>query len=104
LALKPSGGGLGTEVSLTLGTKLAAQGQLAVSALGDGAYSYNPVTASFGAAQEHDLPILVLLFNNGSYRSMRTNLEQSYPDGTAVTNQDYTDSEIAPTPAYAEQA
>lgn len=103
-ALKSSGGGLGTGISVTLGAKLAEPDRLAVALLGDGGYSYNPVTAACGAAQEHNLPILMILFNNESYRSMRASLETSYPDGWAVENESYVGSEISPTPNYAEQA
>src|SRR6266480_1795118 len=50
--------------SSALGVKAAHPERPVVALIGDGSFNYNPVTAAFGAAQEHRLPILIVLFNN----------------------------------------
>src|SRR5207253_6874421 len=55
-----------------------------IMAIGDGAFHYNPVPASFGASQEHRLPLLILLFDNAGYLSQKGDVVKEYPNGNAV--------------------
>ena len=64
-------GGLGVGLGLALGVKHAQPDRPVVCTIGDGAFHYNPVVGSFGAAQEHRLPILVVLFDNAGYLSQK---------------------------------
>ncbi len=52
--------------------------------IGDGSLLYNPFVPSIGAALEHDLPILIIVFNNGSYASMKGMHLKFYPEGTSA--------------------
>ena len=71
-------------LGLALGAKHADPSRTVVCTIGDGAFHYNPVVASFGAAQEHGLPLLVVLFNNAGYSSQKNDVANYYPEGRAV--------------------
>ena len=77
-------GGLGQGLGLTLGTKLALGPRMTVFTVGDGSWLYNPVLPGLMASAEHGLPVLVVIFNNGSYASMKNNHLRSYPEGAAA--------------------
>jgi acetolactate synthase-1/2/3 large subunit len=94
-------GGLGVGLGLALGVKHAQPDRTVVCTIGDGAFNYNPVLASFGAAQEHGLPILVVLFNNSGYLSQKTDVVTHYPQGAAVRTGKFVGTSIAPAPDYA---
>lgn len=99
-ASRLAGGGLGTGLALSVGAKLAEPERFAVALIGDGSYHYNPVTSSYAAAHEHDLPFLTVLFNNAGYQSMKGVLRRSYPDGWAEETETYRGSPIDPVPDY----
>jgi acetolactate synthase-1/2/3 large subunit len=93
-------GGLGAGLGLALGVKYAQPARPVVIAIGDGAFHYNPVVASFGASQEHRLPILVLLFSNAGYLSQRNDVLNYYPKGAAARTQKFAGTTITPAPDY----
>jgi len=93
-------GGLGVGLGLALGVKHAHPDRPVVCTIGDGTFHYNPVVASFGAAQEHGLPILVVLFDNAGYLSQKTDVRTYYPDGAAVRSGRFAGTSIAPQPDY----
>ena len=77
-------GGLGQGLGVALGAKLALGDRLTVLTVGDGSWLYNPVLPGLMAAAQYGLPLLVVVFTNGSYLSMRHNHVRAYPDGVAV--------------------
>jgi len=79
-------GGLGQGLGVGLGTKLGLGDRLTVLTVGDGTWLYNPVPQGLMAAAQYGLPLLVVVFNNKKYLSMRFNLTRAYPDGEYVTN------------------
>lgn len=93
-------GGLGMGIGTGLGAKLARPDRTVVVTIGDGAFFYNPVIASFGAAQELKLPLLVVLFNNAGYLSQRLDVVREYPDGWAVRSKQFSGLSITPRPDY----
>ncbi len=94
-------GGLGLGIGMALGVKAAHPQRTVVNLIGDGAFHYNPVVGSFGAAQEHGLPILVVLFDNAGYRSQKGDVINEYPDGWAVKANRFVGTSITPRPDYA---
>jgi acetolactate synthase-1/2/3 large subunit len=82
-------GGLGQGIGEALGVKLAVGSKLVVFTVGDGSFLYNPVLASLAAARDIGLPILIVIFNNQKYQSMKLNHLRFYPDGAAVTANDF---------------
>jgi acetolactate synthase-1/2/3 large subunit len=77
-------GGLGQGLGVALGVKLAAGGRLVVQTVGDGTWLYNPVPQGIMASAQYGLPLLVVIFNNKKYLSMRFNLTRAYPEGSYV--------------------
>ncbi|MGB0574937.1 MAG: thiamine pyrophosphate-dependent enzyme [Alphaproteobacteria bacterium] len=93
-------GGLGTGLSTALGVKTANPGRPVVCLIGDGSFNYDPVPAVYGAAQEHDLPFLTILFNNHGYLSQKSAVPKYYPGGNAVETGNYSGLHIGPAPEY----
>ncbi|HSD53108.1 MAG TPA: thiamine pyrophosphate-dependent enzyme [Burkholderiales bacterium] len=93
-------GGLGVGLGLALGVKHAQPDRAVVCTIGDGAFHYNPVAGSFGAAQEHRLPILVVLFDNAGYLSQKRDVANYYPQGIAVQAGRFAGTSIDPQPDY----
>ena len=79
-------GGLGQGLGVALGAKLGLGDRLTVLTVGDGTWLYNPVPQGLMAAAQYGLPLLVVIFNNRKYLSMRFNLTRAYPDGAYVTS------------------
>jgi len=93
-------GGLGMGLGMALGIKHALPGRTVIMAIGDGAFHYNPVPASFGASQEHRLPLLILLFDNAGYLSQKGDVVREYPNGNAVRTKKFAGTSIEPKPDY----
>jgi len=98
--ISASYGGLGMGIGTGLGAKVARPDRTVAVTIGDGAFFYNPVIASFGAAQELKLPLLVVLFNNAGYLSQKLDVVREYPDGWAVRSKQFAGLSIAPRPDY----
>ncbi|MDE2252003.1 MAG: thiamine pyrophosphate-binding protein [Gammaproteobacteria bacterium] len=77
-------GGLGQGIAVALGVKLAQRQRPVVLLIGDGSFIYNPIVPSLAAARDLQLPLLVIVFNNRQYLSMKYNHLRAYPDGAAV--------------------
>lgn len=81
--------GLGQGVGYALGVKLALPDRPVVLTIGDGSFMYNPVVPALALAAEQDLPLLILVFNNSQYAVMKHFHKRFYPDGAAVSGDDY---------------
>jgi acetolactate synthase-1/2/3 large subunit len=57
--------------------------------IGDGTFMYNPVVPAIAFADEHKMPLLILVFNNAKYASMQYFHDKFYPSGTAIATKDY---------------
>jgi acetolactate synthase-1/2/3 large subunit len=79
-------GGLGQGIGVALGIKMAAPDKPDALLLGDGTFLYNPIVQALGAVRDSKLPILIVIFNNKKYLSMKFNHLRAYPDGVAVTH------------------
>src|SRR5207248_7946448 len=94
-------GGLGMGLGTALGVKNAHPGRPVVLTIGDGSFYYNPVVAAFGACQELELPLLVLLFDNAGYQSQKSDVVREYPQGWAVRTNSFVGTSSTPMPDYA---
>jgi acetolactate synthase-1/2/3 large subunit len=94
-------GGLGQGIAVALGVKLAAPDQPVVLTIGDGAFLYNPVLPSLAAARANGLPLLIVIFNNHEYRSMKMNHLRFYPDGAAVGTGEFLGVDLSDQPDLA---
>ena len=97
-------GGRGGGLGIALGAKLAEPDRPVVALVGDGAYHYNPVSAALGAAQEHGLPFMTVIFDNHGYASQRGSHERHFPDGVATRTGTFPGTSIQPGPDYVQQA
>jgi len=79
-----SASGLGWGFGAALGAKLAAPDRLVIATLGDGAYLFANPVAAHHAASVHDLPILVIVFNNATWNAVRRATFTMYPAGAAA--------------------
>ena len=94
-------GGLGQGLGTALGVKLAKPGQPVVALMGDGCFLYNPVTQSLGVSASENLPILIVVFNNGKYAAMGNSHISFYPEGVTAQTGIHHGVDI-PGPNYAE--
>ena len=94
-------GGLGTGLGTALGVKCARPDKPVLALIGDGSFNYNPAPAALGFIQEHGTPILIILFNNQGYLSMKSGMPRYYPEGWAVRTKTFYGTSIAPSPDYA---
>ena len=93
-------GGLGVGLGYALGVKLAMRQRPVFALIGDGAFNYNPVPACLGVAEEYQLPINIIVFNNGRYFSMELSLLGYFPDGAAKKTGVHYGGPISPRPDY----
>ena len=93
-------GGLGVSLGYALGAKLAMKERPVFVLIGDGGFHYNPVPSCLGLAQEYELPIIVVVFNNQRYLSMERGLLKYYPDGAAKKTGVHFGGPILPNPDY----
>jgi acetolactate synthase-1/2/3 large subunit len=94
-------GGLGQGIAVALGVKLAARHRTVVLTIGDGAFLYNPVIPSLQAAKAHDLPLLIIIFNNNKYLSMKMNHLRFYPQGAAAQTGEFLGVDLSDQPDLA---
>lgn len=94
-------GGLGLGMGIALGVKIANPDKLVITLVGDGSFNYNPPLAALGCAQEHNLPTLTIIYNNGQYRSMKMGTQMLYPKGAAAQTDTWYGGPIQPVPEYA---
>jgi acetolactate synthase I/II/III large subunit len=100
-------GGLGQGTGVALGVKLAlGRDRLTVLTVGDGSWLYNPVLPALMASAQYDLPLLVVVFTNNKYLSMKFNHLRAYPEGAAVRTGNFlgVDLSAQPDPAAVAQA
>jgi acetolactate synthase-1/2/3 large subunit len=81
--------GLGQGLGYALGVKLAMPSRAVVMTIGDGTFMYNPVVPALAFADEHRLPLLIVVVNNAKYAAMQHFHDAFYPNGTSRAAQDY---------------
>lgn len=94
-------GGLGQGIAVALGVKLAAPRRPVILTVGDGAFLYNPVIPALDAAKAQGLPLLIVIFNNREYRSMKMNHLRFYPEGAAVETGEFRGVDLGGQPELA---
>ena len=97
--LSPAGG-LGWGFGAALGAKLAAPERLVVATLGDGAYVFANPTACHWVSAVNELPVLVVIFNNGLYGAVRNATLDLYKNGIAARDDARLLADLGPSPAY----
>ena len=93
-------GCLGWGVGAALGVKLAQPTKTVIATVGDGAYVFSIPTAAHMVSSAYDLPILVVIFNNGCWGAVRKTTASLFPKGWAARTGSFPLSDLAPAPAY----
>ena len=102
--IKAAHGGLGVGLGEAAGVKLALTDRPVIYIVGDGSFHYNPVLAGLGFCQEYQVPMLIIVLNNGGYLAMKLGYDALYPKGWAATHDAYLGIDIAPDPDYVKVA
>jgi acetolactate synthase-1/2/3 large subunit len=82
--LNPPAAGLGWGLPAALGVKLASPDQAVISVLGDGAYIFANPAACHHAAAMHDLPLLMIIYNNARWEAVQGSARSMYGKDTAL--------------------
>ena len=88
--LAPTSGSMGYGVPAAIMAKLLHPERAVVALAGDGCFQMNG--QEFATAVQHDLPIVVLVIDNGMYGTIRMHQERRYPArpfATALHNPDF---------------
>lgn len=94
-------GGLGQGIAVAMGVKLAAPDRPVVFTVGDGSFMYNPIVQSLDASKAYGIPLLIVIFNNRKYLSMKMNHLRFYPEGAAVETGEFLGVDLAGQPELA---
>jgi acetolactate synthase-1/2/3 large subunit len=98
-ALSPAGG-LGWSVGAALGAKLAAPDRFVVATIGDGGMIFANPTACHWAAEAHELPILMVIFNNARYGAVRNATLSMFASGAAGRDNGAGLADLSPSPPF----
>lgn len=96
----PHAGYLGWGLGASLGIKLGQPDKTVIATVGDGAYMFGVPSACHFASTAYQLPILIIIYNNQCYRTVKWATRGLYPDGWAVRKNLYPLSELQPTAHY----
>jgi acetolactate synthase I/II/III large subunit len=86
----PRSGSMGYGVAAAIAAKLVHPDRIALCFTGDGDFVMS--SPEFATAVQYDLPIVVLLVNNGMYATIRMHQERQFPGrviGTTLENPDF---------------
>ena len=90
------GWGLGT----ALGLKLALPDRPVIATVGDGAYLFSVPSSCHFVSAAQNLPLLVIIFNNQCWNTVRLATRSAHPDSWAVRTDQYPLSVLQPTGEY----
>ena len=79
--LNSTAGGLGWGFPAALGAKQAAPDKVVIAVQGDGAYMFTNPSACHQAARMHELPVLMVVFNNQHWQAVEQSTIAVYPEG-----------------------
>jgi acetolactate synthase I/II/III large subunit len=98
-ALSPAGG-LGWSVGAALGAKLVAPERFVVATIGDGGMIFANPTACHWAAEAHELPIVMVVFNNARYAAVRNATMSMFASGAAGRENGLGLADLSPSPPF----
>ncbi len=96
----PYSGGLGWGVPAALGAQLADRDRLTIACVGDGSYTFANPVACHQVAEALELPLLIVVLNNGIWNAVRRSALSMYPDGAASKMNRMPITSLAPNPDY----
>ena len=96
----PPAGSLGWGVGAALGVKLAAPDKRVIAVVGDGSYIFSVPSACHMVAAMHELPILVIVCDNGGWNAPQRATRAVHPKGWAVRTEHFPLTRFTVQPAY----
>ena len=96
----PHSGVLGWAPGAALGAKLARPGRTVVCAIGDGSHVFGVPTATHFMSRACDLPVLFVIYNNGSWQRSREATFRYAPEGWAARAEAVPLCELEPSPRF----
>ncbi len=96
----PHSGVLGWAPGAALGAKLARPDRTVVCAMGDGSHVFGVPTATHFMSRACDLPVLFVIYNNGSWQRSREAAFRYAPDGWAARAENVPLCELEPSPRF----
>jgi len=96
----PHSGGLGWGFPAALGACLADRDRLSIACIGDGSYTFANPVACHMISNSLELPILVIVLNNGVWNAVRRAAIALYPDGQAARMNTMPITSLQPAPEY----
>jgi acetolactate synthase-1/2/3 large subunit len=101
---EPHSGGLGWSFPAALGAQLAEPDRLCVATMGDGSYLFSNPVACHQIAEALQLPVLVVILNNGEWGAVRQSVAGLYPKGEAVRANAMPLTGLTPSPDFCKVA
>lgn len=92
--------GLGWALGAALGGKLARPDRTIVATVGDGSFLFNTPLSALHAAAAHRLPILVVVFNDCAWSTIRKSTRGDFPGGHAQATGNFALCDLGADPAY----
>ena len=77
-------GGLGSGVGFGLGAKLADPERMAICCVGDGSFMFGNPTPALLVSKALNIPVLIIVANNGMWYAVEQSTIDVYPDGEAA--------------------
>ena len=96
----PHSGGLGWALPAALGAQFHDRDRLCVACVGDGSYMFANPVACHQIAEALQLPLLVVIKNNGIWNAVRRSVVTSYPTGKAATANEMPLVSLEPSPDF----
>lgn len=93
-------GGLGWGVGGALGVKLGASDKTVISVVGDGTYLFSVPSSCHMVSAMHNLPILIIVCNNGGWNATQMATRGAHPQGWAVRTETFPFGRFGMQPAY----
>lgn len=75
--------GLGWSLGAALGAQLASPSQTMMVTLGDGTYMFNTPLSAHHAAAAYKLPVVIVVFNDSAWSTIKKSYKGTTPDGWA---------------------
>ncbi|HJQ58411.1 MAG TPA: thiamine pyrophosphate-requiring protein [Vineibacter sp.] len=78
-----AGGGLGFSGGVALGMKLARPDRTVIQIVGDGTFYFSNPQSMLAVAKQQNLPILIVILDNGGWSAVKEATLRVFPDGEA---------------------
>lgn len=94
-------GGLGSGVGFGLGAKLADPDRMGICCVGDGSFMFGNPTPALLVSKALDIPILIIVANNGMWYAVEQSTIDIFPDGEAANAETLPLTQFGHRPDYA---